>query len=186
MHQTNQSTYPAHAQTTAAGGGPATTVVGAMAVHSHHHTTPVTNENNAHVAGPDSDHKKKKGCARAWLIGLGTIGTVAMTVILLLLLRKNWSTSSNQEQRATTPLPSPAPTAAGDEECRRKRIKITEICNASGLDSELVELKVLVNDQPYWPKQVCRISVAFYVDQWPSTIINTTFLQNSKCDIYIG
>jgi len=62
--------------------------------------------------------------------------------------------SSGIKQRATQPLPSPAPTAAGDEECRRKRIKITEICNASGLDDELVELKVLVNDQPYWPKQV--------------------------------
>ena len=43
----------------------------------------------------------------------------------------------------------------GDEECRKRRIMITEICNVPDLDEgKTMEIKMLVNDQHYWLKKV--------------------------------
>lgn len=93
--------------------------------------------------------KRKKRYLWAWMLG---IGVVASTVFFIAIVRKK-ALTANESSSVGAP-PTNAPTIVGDSECLKKRIRITEICNISGLDDELVEMKVLVNDQPYWPKQV--------------------------------
>mmetsp|Transcript_26030 Transcript_26030/g.42285 ORF Transcript_26030/g.42285 Transcript_26030/m.42285 type:complete len:582 (-) Transcript_26030:416-2161(-) len=149
MYQTSYPTNPHHS--TAFDQEPAATGVQTVVVHHPTHTV-IANETRVSTAGPGADEEcQKRPCLRAWLTILSIIGSVAIVLIPVLILR---SASSSEVQQVEASIPSPAPTALGDEECGKKRIKITEICNASGLDDELVELKVLVNDQHYWPKQV--------------------------------
>lgn len=54
---------------------------------------------------------------------------------------------------------SSPPTIRGDPECAMKRVRITAICGLPDLDDDAfgndkaMELKVLLNDQPYWPQR---------------------------------
>ncbi|KAL7531593.1 hypothetical protein ACHAXR_004126 [Thalassiosira sp. AJA248-18] len=125
---------------------PATVVRTVVAVPPHEMFTDV---NSASDAKPHDENKKKRRIWH-WLLGLGT---ATVTVILILLLRKKWRFAPTAEELEL--VPTTAPTSAGDEECRKKRIKITEICNVPDLDEgQTMEIKILVNDQHYWPKQV--------------------------------
>jgi len=122
--------------------------------------------------------KKKRRCPLAWKL---VVGTVTVTMIPMLLFRKKWFASSPDEDKMLVALkPSPAPTSmqVGEEECRKKRITITEICNVSGLGDELVELKILVNDKHYWPKQVEADCLEGYGSDGDSCVVPSSSLTN--------
>jgi len=64
--------------------------------------------------------------------------------------------------------PSSPPTVRGDPECAMKRVRITEICGLPDLDDDAfgndkaMELKVLINDLPYWPQRPERDCLEAY------------------------
>lgn len=108
-------------------------------------STPSTHTTDLAVDGGSSatsKTNKKRRIVRGCCLICGVV-TAAILLIPILINRISATLSSKQQNSV---LPSPAPTPAGDEECRMKRVKIAEICNAYGLGDELVELKILVND----------------------------------------
>lgn len=151
MIYTNKSSYPTTAHTVTDDPNSSATAGRAEAVPYTLHTMSVSNE-EAQVVAPKSIGEEKRWNLKAWLFGLGTIVTLAIVVTSVLLPRTKLLRTKDEQQYFASLAPSPAPTNAGAAECLNKRIRITEVCNAPGLDDKLVELKVLVNDQHYWPK----------------------------------
>jgi len=117
------------------------------------HGTPFTVA-NSNYPQPVTKEEKKKCVAWKWVLGV----IAAMTFIIVLLIIFLNPGSSEPKQFSVSP--TSAPTSEGPEECKKKRIKITEICDVSDLDDDIfgddktMEIKILVNDQHYWPKQV--------------------------------
>mmetsp|Transcript_2236 Transcript_2236/g.5497 ORF Transcript_2236/g.5497 Transcript_2236/m.5497 type:complete len:576 (-) Transcript_2236:421-2148(-) len=129
-------------------------VARAVTVVQHHPHAIVDESANNRSKMPmiEQTDKKNRRHIRVMLLVFGTLAIVAIPILALLRSRKR---SAARNESSVGALPSLAPTSAGDEECQKKRVRITEICHMSGLDGEdePAEIKVLVNDQHYWPKQ---------------------------------
>ncbi|KAL3929297.1 MAG: hypothetical protein SGBAC_012274 [Bacillariaceae sp.] len=106
---------------------------------------------------------------------------------------QNPTTTPTSSPTTATPTISPVPTV-GTDGCRTKRIRITHICNVPDLDDcgdrdTEMDLKVLINDELYWPRDTRTDCVAgsyaggCEIDD--SLLINACFeLRNSIEQVY--
>ena len=108
-----------------------------------------------------------------WLLGLVVL---AVTLLSIVVLRTRQSTDS--KSAAVEAMPTNAPTSPGDEECLKKRVKIKQVCNVPGLDDKLVEMKVLVDDKLYWPRNVRADCTAEYGSDGTSCVVPESTLSS--------
>ncbi|KAL7553475.1 hypothetical protein ACHAWF_017391 [Thalassiosira exigua] len=137
----------------------------ASAAHVFHHDDPVAvatavptdvmppNEgvgvDVADDAAKPEGNKKRRWHIWAWLLGLGA--AVVATVAIVLIRQGHARRVARGSMDVN--VPSVAPTDVGPEECRKKRVKIAEVCGLPDLDEGgTMEVKVTVNDLPYWPR----------------------------------